>query len=440
VLQPVKAHAQLMLRSPNDPCGPLLFVKLVRLCACSAACFICILVGGPSPTYASPTFRSDGPNAIAYGAAVGYPVSNERGMHFMVGLHTHLDRLFPTRVVARGGSVSELNRADQDLSLTYAYDGAERTLNDYVDKNPITGLLIAKGNTILFEHYQYGRTDGDRFLSQSMTKTITAMLIGIAVAEGKMASIEDNASRYVPGLTGSEYGATSLRSLLTMSSGVQFIEDDGVADDLSTLRRDLFAPDSPGPIATVRKFNKRAVPADSLFKYASIETEVLGLVLRATVGMSLAEYLSNRVWQPLGAEADANWVLDATGQETAWCCVSATLRDYARLGLMLANDGAWNGRQIIPRNWVREATTIASDRPHLLPGKATPYFGYGYQVWLPPGPRRTFALTGIYGQAIVVDPKSSLVMVQTAVRPHNDPRGREGQALWEALLQKLGRE
>jgi CubicO group peptidase (beta-lactamase class C family) len=273
-----------------------------------------------------------------------------------------------------------------------------------------------------------------------MTKTITAMLIGIAVAEGTIASIEDNVSRYVPGLTESEYGATSLRSLLTMSSGVQFFEDDGIADDLSKLRRDLFAPDSPGPIAAVRQFNKRVVPADSLFKYASIETEVLGLVLRAAVGMSLADYLSDRVWQPLGAEADASWALDATGQETAWCCVSATLRDYARLGLMLANDGAWDGRQIIPRDWVREATTVASDRPHLLPGKATPYFGYGYQVWLPPGPRRTFALVGIYGQAIVVDPKAKLVMVQTAVRPHNDPGGREGRALWEALLEKLGRE
>jgi CubicO group peptidase (beta-lactamase class C family) len=115
-----------------------------------------------------------------------------------------------------------------------------------------------------------------------------------------------------------------------------------------------------------------------------------------------------------------------------------SVRDFARLGLMLANDGAWNGRQIIPRDWLREATTVAANRPHLLPGKATPYFGYGYQVWLPPSPRRTFALVGIYGQAIVVDPKAKLVMVHTAVRPHNDPGGREGRALWEAILEKLG--
>jgi CubicO group peptidase (beta-lactamase class C family) len=364
----------------------------------------------------------------------------EPHLHFMVGSFTHVDQLLPTRVVARRSPVSELRRADQGLALTYVYDGASLTLTDYVNRNPVTGLLIAKGDTILFEHYQYSRTDSDRFLSQSMTKTVTAMLIGIAVAEGRIASIEDAVSRYVPDLAGTEYGGTSLRSLLTMSSGVLFSEDTGVADDLSRLKHDLFMPDSPGPVAVVHQFNKRAKPADSVFNYASIETEVLGLVLRAAVGMPLAEYLSTRLWQPLGAEADANWVLDATGHETAWCCLSAILRDYARLGLMLANDGAWNGSQIVPRDWVLEATTVTPERPHLMPGRATPYFGYGYQIWLPPGPKRTFALLGIHGQAIVVDPKAKLVMVQTAVRPTNDPGGREGRALWTAIVERLGVE
>jgi len=114
----------------------------------------------------------------------------------------------------------------------------------------------------------------------------------------------------------------------------------------------------------------------------------------------------------------------------------------ARLGLMLAHDGAWDGRLIVPRQWVIEATTATSERPHLMPGKATPYFGYGYQVWLQPGPGRIFALLGTHGQAILVEPKSKLVMVQTAVRPlpANDPGGREGQALWRGLLEKLGNE
>src|SRR5215204_4844095 len=197
----------------------------------------------------------------------------------MVGSFSHYDNLLRTREVPRGGPVSELRRAEPDLELTYLHEGALRTLTDYVDRNPVTGLLIAKGDTILFEHYQYGRTDRHRFVSQSMAKTVTAMLIGIAVAEGKIASIEDRVERYVPGLAGTEYGGTTLRSLLTMSSGVLFREDYDGADDMARLGRDLFRPESPGPVSAVRQFNTRAAPADSVFHYASIETEILGLVL-----------------------------------------------------------------------------------------------------------------------------------------------------------------
>src|SRR3954449_9187224 len=171
-----------------------------------------------APTAARQAFRSDGRNAEAYGAAEGYPVGRATAgrmpLRFMVGSFSHYYHLLRTREVPRGGPVSELRRADPDLELSYLYDGAPRTLADYVDRNPVTGLLIAKGDTILFEHYQYGRTDGHRFLSQSMAKTVTAMLIGIAVAEGKIASIEDRVERYVPSLAGTEYGGTTVRSLL----------------------------------------------------------------------------------------------------------------------------------------------------------------------------------------------------------------------------------
>ena len=302
------------------------------------------LAAGAAPAAASPTFRSDGPNAEAYGAAEGYPVGRATAgrmpLRFMVGSFSHYYHLLRTREVPRGGPVSELRRADPDLALTYLYDGAPRTVTDYVDRNPVTGLLIAKGDTILFEHYQYGRTDRHRFLSQSMAKTVTAMLIGIAVAEGKIASIEDRVERYVPGLAGTEYGGTTLRSLLTMSSGVLFREDYDGADDMARLGRDLFRPELPGPVSAVRQFNTRAAPADSVFHYASIETEILGLVLHEAVGTPVADYLSSRIWQPLGAEADAGWAIDRTEQEATFCCLSATLRDYARLGLMLAHDGA----------------------------------------------------------------------------------------------------
>jgi CubicO group peptidase (beta-lactamase class C family) len=411
-----------------------------------AAALVAVAVLSAAGASASPTFRPDGPHGEAYGVSEGYPVwavqPGRMPFRFMVGTFSHYDQFLPARTVAKGEAASALRRAEQDVPATYTYDRARRTLADYVDRNPVTGLLIAKGDTILFEHYQYGRTEHDRFVSHSMAKTVTAMLIGIAMSEGKIASIDDPVSKYVAEFAGSEYGGTSLRALLTMSSGVQFREDYDGADDISRLSRDLFGPRSPGTAAAVRQFNTRLGPVDTVFRYASAETEILGLVLRAVVGMSVSEYLSSRIWQPLGAEADATWTIDRSGQEATYCCLTARLRDYARVGLMLANSGAWNGKQIVPRDWVLEVTTASPERAHLLPGKATPFFGYGYQTWLLPGPRRMFALLGIHGQAIFVDPAAKLVMVHTAVRPiaSNDPGGRETVALWTALVEQLGGE
>jgi CubicO group peptidase (beta-lactamase class C family) len=166
---------------------------------------------------------------------------------------------------------------------------------------------------------------------------------------------------------------------------------------------------------------------------------VLGLVLRAATGRRPAEYLQERMWQPIGAEADATWLIDRSGQEATFCCLNAVLRDYARLGLLLAHGGNWRGRQLIPAAWIMDATTVRADQPHLQPRTATPFFGYGYQTWILPGERRMFAFLGVRGQAIYVDPQSRLVMVHTAVRKQSvDPGMRETTALWYAVVSQLG--
>ena len=156
---------------------------------------------------------------------------------------------------------------------------------------------------------------------------------------------------------------------------------------------------------------------------------MLGLVLRAATNRPPAEYLQSRIWQPIGAEADATWLVDRSGQEATYCCLNAVLRDYARLGLLLAHDGNWRGRQIVPAAWVMEATTTRADQAHLRAGVATPFAGYGYQTWIVPswilpGERRMFLFSGIRGQRIYVDPRSKLVMVNTAV--HKRPIDRPG--------------
>lgn len=390
----------------------------------------------------SPVFSDTGYAADAYGAADGYPLplpGQARTKKQFVGYYSHYDDVRAADPIAKAGTPSVLKTSERELTLTYPYGGQYRNLNDYLDRNPVTGLLVARGDTILYEHYRYGRKDSDKFLSQSMAKTIVGMLIGIAVSEGAIRSIDDLADVYVPELADNPYGQTSIRDLLHMSSGVHFFEDSNAGDDRDKLGLDLFDPHGLGAIDAVKRFHTRERQPGTHFSYASIETEVLGLVLSRATHMSVAQYASERVWKKMGMESDASWGRDATGQNITFCCMNATLRDWARVGLMLAYDGRWNGQQIVPRDWVLAATSVAPQDGFLTAGKANPVFGYGYQVWLLPGERRMFALQGMDGQRIIVDPASKLVLVQTAVWTNDhDPGMREIFAVWNALVAQYG--
>jgi CubicO group peptidase (beta-lactamase class C family) len=390
-----------------------------------------------------PVFSDTGPDAALYGSAEGFPPGDRatagQPAH-LVATYSRYDDLFPSRLVRRAATPWHFKRGAEP-AITYKFRSDRLSIADYLGRNPATGLLIAKDDTILYEHYQYARTDKDRFLSQSMAKTVTAMLIGIAVSEGKIRSIDDPVSTYVPGLAATEYGKTSIRDLLHMASGVAFSENYDGNDDISRLARDLFLEQGKDPIAAVSQFNTRTAPPATIWHYASVETEVLGLVLRAAVGEPVADYLHARIWDAIGTEADASWSVDGTGQETTFCCLNATLRDYARLGRLLAHDGAWEGRQVIPRQWVLDATTVKPTDAYLAPKTATPYFGYGYQTWILPGEQRRFALLGIRGQIILVDPASKLVMVHTAVRqkPSDPGSYAEPLALWFGVVEQFGK-
>ena len=350
----------------------------------------------------------------------------------LVGFWSGMDRFGPYHLVTHGAKVQALKRAPREPALG---------VDEFLARNRNTGLLILQGDTILAERYQYGRKAEDRFASASMAKTVLGMLFGIALQEGRIRSIDDRADRYVPELRGHPYGETRLRDLLTMSSGVKFDEggeDAGMAEsDTSRLMRATVQLQGPGGVDSVLPFDERVRPAGQKFHYSNADSEVLGLVLRNAVGVPLAEYLSVKLWQPMGAEADATWLVDKAGFETGYCCINATLRDYARFGMLLANYGARDGKQIIPAAWVKAATNASA--PYLRVGVATPWNGYGYQTWLiHPGEPR-FAAFGARGQAIFIDGARKIVVVHTAVHEHmreTDAR-REQFALWDNVLGRL---
>ncbi len=304
------------------------------------------------------------------------------------------------------------------------------TLDDYLNRQPVTGLLIAKDNTILVERYQYGRTDTDRLTSFSMAKTVLSLLIGIAVKEGAIRSVDDLAETYVPGLKDTEYGRTPIKALLLMASGVAFSEDyASKSSDIYELAHMTVEQGSAGSLNAVKHFNTRREAPGARFSYSSAESLVLGLVLAAATRRTVSDYATEKLWQPLGAEADASWIIDATGQEITFAYVNAVLRDWARLGLMLANGGNWQGKTIVPADW------LAASAAEALPTDS-PLAKYGYQIWYSADTRR-FALRGLRGQFVFVDPDLKLVLVQTALE-FGQPGTAELFALWNALRAQFG--
>jgi len=346
------------------------------------------------------------PDETALGKAEGYPVCKVQRVasdqKCLVGTLSHMDEVVPARKVAHGAP-RELRRQDSPKLEADAYMANNRN----------TGLMVIKDGVVLAERYNYDRKPSDRFQSYSMAKTVVAMLLGIALHEGKIKSVEQKAEEFVPQLKGHPYGETKLKDLLTMSSGVQFREDYDGRDDVTTLAQKTLFQQGPGGAASVASFTNRIRPAGTKWYYASAETEVLSLVVSAATGRNLSEYLSEKIWVPMGAEADAMWLIDGGGHELGFMGLNATLRDWGRLGILLANYGELDGRQIIPAAWVKEASRVHA--PHLEVGVASKFNGYGYQTWLIRKDQPYFALFGVRGQGVYIDPVSKLVIVHTAV-------------------------
>jgi len=406
---------------------------LTRFPACFLACFLVVL--------AFPAFAA--PDEELLGKDKGYPVGTRATWFFdegvRVGSFSHVDEIFPHNTLSKAESSLPLAVAAGETKLGYRFENQSWTLDDFLAHQRVTGLLVIKDGAVLFERYQYDRKPEDRFISHSMAKSIVSLAVGMAVAEGRIASLDDMISKYVPKLAGSAYGETSIRSALRMSSGVQFSE---VYDGQDDLTKFVIARSRDGSISALRQFETREAEQGTRFHYASSETVLLAVLLREVTGTSLSQYLTTRLWQPMGAEGDATWTVSTDGIETALGNFNATLRDFGRLGMLLANDGMVGGKQIVPKDYLLDATDWHRQPAAFAPGKATPYFGYGYQFWLYPGEKRRFALMGVYGQSIFVDPELKLVMVVTAVAK-NANVGKESFAFergaaWRGIVEKFG--
>lgn len=380
------------------------------------------------------------PDEELLGKREGYPLcprlTGFADLRCVISAVSRTDETYPARRIDNGPVASPLKRAPQEPAIKYSHGFAGGDVDHYLARSRTTGLLILQGDTVLVERYQYDRTPQHRMNSYSMAKTVVAMLVGIAVSEGRIRSIDDAAEVYVPQLKGTPYGETPIRHLLTMSSGMKFTERYDGNDDVAILARRTMLHESPGGVESVSPFIHREEPPGKRYKYSSADTQVLSLVLRAATGVPLSDYLSEKIWKPMGAESHATWLIDAAGHEVGFAFMQATVRDWGRLGLLLANDGAWDGKQLIPSQWVRDATSVQGD--HLRSGWAERNFGYGYQTRVLPGTRKQFLLLGQRGQAVFVDRDAKLVMVHTAAFNVGDgPANALMQSFWRGIADSL---
>jgi CubicO group peptidase (beta-lactamase class C family) len=361
------------------------------------------------------------PDEAALGKANGYPaaptLAQTHQERYILGSFSAMDSLSPHCTLPASDKPLALGTAETETNFHYRFRGAVMTLDDYMQRQRATAVLVVKDGVIVAERYNYARGPNMRMLSNSMAKTITALALSKALEEGLIHSFDDSAATYAPELKGSLYGETRIVNLLRMASGARFVEDYTPQDDRArfnaTVRRE-------GVVAAAHNVTERADAEGERFNYAGAQTQVLGLVLGGATGKTLCDYVAEKIWQPLGAEAQATWQLNPVDQlELAQGGFNATVRDYARLGWLLANDGHVNGHTVLSREHVLDMTDATRQplafRPGHMQYKGSTYAGYGFQTWLLPGSHRRFALQGVYGQAIFVDPELKLVVVHTAV-------------------------
>jgi CubicO group peptidase (beta-lactamase class C family) len=275
----------------------------------------------------------------------------------------------------------------------------------------------------------------------SAGKSFVSTLVALAVGDGKIHSIEDPIASYLPELKGSAYGTATIRQVLQMASGTSYSEEyEDKNSDIATFAA-IVARSEGGLYDFARSF-KAKEPPGKRFYYATTNTEVLGALINRVTGKPISEYMSQVLWQPLGAEAPARWILDqpgAAGREMAGGGLQVRLRDYGRFGLLFAEGGRWNGKQLLPADWVQTATRPQDS--YVQFGKLVPNYplGYGYQWWCLPGPHHRFTAQGIHGQFILVDPVEHVVVVKLSSwkRAWEDPKEAETYAFFDAVTKAV---
>jgi CubicO group peptidase (beta-lactamase class C family) len=388
-------------------------VALVALTSCAPATHQ-VQMTGPQAIGVSPDAPKD-PIGIMLGWTPDQTLTNFK----------HIDQLFPVHIVPRGDSTLELPNGEP-IDPMVSLEGRRLTVDQVMEEYRLTGVIALHHGRIVLERYANGRTAQDRWFSASVAKTITSTLVGAAIRDGLIGSVDEPITRYIPELkTTPAFDGVTLRHLMSMSSGLRYHENttDPTSDFALSDGGEII--DGRPPIVSYAMKLTRAHPPGAVMEYQTIDADLAGIALsRVLKGRTVADYLSEKIWRPAGMEANANWIVDKTGIERGGCCISATLRDYARFGQFIAKGDPGPAGAVLPAGWIDKARTPvwpASDEGS----------GYGWFWWV----RQDggYEAQGAYGQSITIYPKDDVVIAINAAT--SNPHGF-GIVRWR-LLQAL---
>ena len=304
-------------------------------------------------------------------------------------------------------------RRDFVLPETFFFDGEQRLLSEELEHYKTDGLIVLHNGNLLYENYWNNNSANSKHIAFSVTKSFVSALVGIALDEGLIDNIKDPITKYLPDFKGTGYEGVRIKDILQMSSGVDFNED--YADPKSDINRFGRATARGSSFRDFAKSLERGREPGTYHHYVSIDTQVLGFLLAEVTGMPLKEYLYKKIWNKIGMEDDAFFIVDNNGVEMALGGLNATLRDYAKFGELYLNRGKWNGEQVVPASWVDASHT--TDGPHLKPGESelsSSPWGYGLQWWVPGFPDTDYTASGVYNQYIYIDPLTNVVIAKTS--------------------------
>lgn len=345
-------------------------------------------------------------------------IAEKTKMQYIEETFINMDEYFKKTEVSKSSN-PHIIASKENISLPETFEANGETYNTmkYLDDSFTQGFLVIQDDTIVYENYWRGMEEDTRHISWSMAKSVVSALLGVAQEEGLMGSVDKTVEEYLPEMRGTGYEGVKVKDVLQMSSGVKFDED--YADPKSDINRwfKTFALGGSQDEFATTMVNERE--PGTYNHYVSINTHVLGMILKRVTGKTISAYFSEKLWEPIGAEHDAYWIVDDTGMEMALGGLNATLRDYAKVGKLFLQKGNWEGLQLVPESWVEESQ--AMDAEHLTAQSQNSHHqgvGYGYQWWIPDGDDGELWARGVFNQYIYINPTTNTVIVKLSANQH----------------------